>query len=135
MAQQESIDFYASFATLDGLLDNLRNAIPSPSAVNNPTFAKRMTLFIARNLTYAAIMQLYGIFARVDTQSKDKVLNAAQAVFRMTGIVPHGSPINPIIGVSPTFRCRFFYRWCYLLSFVRRSGYLRVKSYLRNWLL
>ncbi|KAK0493296.1 hypothetical protein EDD18DRAFT_1108087 [Armillaria luteobubalina] len=98
MAQQESIDFYASFATLDGLLENLRNAIPSPNAVTNPTFAKRMALFIARNLTYAAIMQLYGIFARVDTQSKDKALMAAQAVFRMTGTVPHGSPINPIIG-------------------------------------
>ncbi|KAK0455252.1 uncharacterized protein EV420DRAFT_1694614 [Desarmillaria tabescens] len=98
MAQQESIDFYASFAALDGLLENLQNALPSPNAVTNPTSAKRRTLFVAHNLTYAAIMQLYGLFARVDAQSKDKVLMAAQAVFRMTGTVPHGSPINPIIG-------------------------------------
>lgn len=98
MAQQESIDFYASFGTLDGLLENLRNALPSPNAATNPKSVKRRTLFVADNLTYAAIMQLYGLFAKVDTQSKDKVLMAAQAVFRMTGTVPRGSPINPIIG-------------------------------------
>ncbi|KAK0210098.1 Zn(2)-Cys(6) binuclear cluster domain-containing protein [Desarmillaria ectypa] len=98
MAEQESIDFYASFAALEGLLENLRSALPLPNAVTNPTSAKRRTLFVAHNLTYAAIMQLYGLFARVDTQSHDRVLMAAQAVFRMTGTVPHGSPINPIIG-------------------------------------
>ncbi|KAK0224807.1 Zn(2)-Cys(6) binuclear cluster domain-containing protein [Armillaria nabsnona] len=98
MSQQESIDFYASFAALDGLLETLRSALPLPNEVINPTSAKRRTLFIAHNLTYATIMQLYGLFARVDTQSKDKVLMAAQAVFQMTGTVLHGSPVNPIIG-------------------------------------
>ncbi|KAK0438779.1 hypothetical protein EV421DRAFT_939628 [Armillaria borealis] len=98
MTQQESIVFYASFAALDGLLENLRSALPSLNEAANPTSAKRRTLFVVHNLTYATIMQLYGLFARVDTQSKDKVLMAAQAVFQMTGTVPHGSPINPIIG-------------------------------------
>ncbi|KAK0470877.1 hypothetical protein IW261DRAFT_1344795 [Armillaria novae-zelandiae] len=132
MTQEESIDFYASFAALDGLLENLRSVFPSPNEVANPTSAKRRTLFVAHNLTYAAIMQLYGLFAKIDTQSQDKVLMAAQAVFRMTGTVPHGSPINPIIGVGPTYRRRSV---LYLISFLtRQSGYPRVKSYLRNWL-
>ncbi|KAK0210742.1 hypothetical protein DFS33DRAFT_1483784 [Desarmillaria ectypa] len=98
MAEQESIDFYASFAALDGLIENLRSTLPSPNAVTNPTATKRITLFVAHNLTYAAIMQLYGLFAKADKESKDKVLMAAQTIFRMTGTVPHGSSINPIIG-------------------------------------
>ncbi|KAK0211937.1 hypothetical protein IW262DRAFT_1518556 [Armillaria fumosa] len=98
MTQEESIDFYASFAALDGLLENLRSVLPSPNELANPTSTKRRTLFVAHNLTYATIMQLCGLFARIDTQSQDKALMAAQAVFLMTGTVPHGSPINPIIG-------------------------------------
>ncbi|KAK0493547.1 Zn(2)-Cys(6) binuclear cluster domain-containing protein [Armillaria luteobubalina] len=98
MTQEESIDFYASFAALDGLLENLRSALPSPNELANSTSSKRNTLFVAHNLTYATIIQLYGLFARIDPQSQDKVLMAAQAVFRMTGSVSHGSPINPIIG-------------------------------------
>ncbi|KAK0450849.1 hypothetical protein EV421DRAFT_1775561 [Armillaria borealis] len=98
MDEQEAIDFYASFAALDALLEDLRSSLPSPDAVTNPTSVKRRTLFVAHNLTYAAIMQLYGLFAKVDKESNDKVLMAARAVFRMTGTVPHGSSINPIIG-------------------------------------
>ncbi|KAK0186296.1 hypothetical protein F5146DRAFT_1142617 [Armillaria mellea] len=98
MTQEESIDFYASFAALDTLLENLRSVLPLPNEVADPISVKRRTLFVAHNLTYATIMQLYGLFARIDTQSKDKVLMAAQAVFQMAGTVPHGSPINPIIG-------------------------------------
>ncbi|KAK0459714.1 uncharacterized protein EV420DRAFT_1641911 [Desarmillaria tabescens] len=109
MAEQESIDFYASFAAIDGLIENLRSALPLPNAVTNPTAAKRRTLFVAHNLTYAVIMQLYGLFAKVDKESKDKVLMAAQAVFRITGTMPHGSPINPIIGLSPNLRRVSFY--------------------------
>lgn len=131
MSQQESIEFYASFAALDGLLETLRSALPLPNEVTNPTSSKRRTLFVAHNLTYATIMQLYGLFARVDTQSKDKVLMAAQAVFQMTGAVPHGSPINPIIGVGATCHHRSF---IFNLSLTRQSGYPRVKSYLRSWL-
>lgn len=107
MTQEESIDFYASFAALDTLLENLRSVLPLPNEVADPISVKRRTLFVAHNLTYATIMQLYGLFARIDTQSKDKVLMAAQAVFQMAGTVPHGSPINPIIGVGPTC-CRRF---------------------------
>ncbi len=107
MDEQEAIDFYASFAALDALLEDLRSSLPSPDAVTNPTSVKRRTLFLAHNLTYVAIMQLYGLFAKVDKESNDNVLMAARAVFRMTGTVPHGSSINPIIGVSPTFRRKF----------------------------
>lgn len=107
MDEQEAIDFYASFAALDALLEDLRSSLLSSDAVTNPTSVKRRTLFVAHNLTYAAIMQLYGLFSKVDKESNNKVLMAARAVFRMTSTVPHGSSINPIIGASPTFRRRF----------------------------
>ncbi|KAK0228527.1 hypothetical protein IW262DRAFT_1490543 [Armillaria fumosa] len=106
MDEQEAIDFYASFAALDALLEDLRSSLPLPDTVPNPTSVKRRTLFVAHNLTYAAIMQLYDLFAKVDKESKDKVLMAARAVFRMSGIVPHGLSVNPIIGTVWVSGCQ-----------------------------
>ncbi len=103
MNPAESNQFYASFNTVDKLLEELRNSLTPPTQLTNRTAAKMRALFLAHSVTYAAIIQLHGIFARSNAQCKQKVMSAAKTVFRMVCSVNLGSMtqiINPVIGVS-----------------------------------
>ncbi|KAF8913294.1 hypothetical protein CPB85DRAFT_1252432 [Mucidula mucida] len=110
MNPAESNQFYASFNTVDKLLEELRNSLTPPTQLTNRTAAKMRALFLAHSVTYAAIIQLHGIFARSNAQCKQKVMSAAKTVFRMVCSVNLGSMtqiINPVIGAVWTSASQF----------------------------
>ncbi|KAK0210095.1 hypothetical protein DFS33DRAFT_1251608 [Desarmillaria ectypa] len=99
--KSQSTTFYGAFNTLDTLLERVRVNLPPPNQMTNRTPPKMRTLFIIHSLTYAAIIQLHGVFANNSTESKTKVLLSAQAIFRMVNAVRLGNAtqvINPIMG-------------------------------------
>ncbi len=103
MSRQESDKFFHRFAALDGLLEKLRNDLTPPDQMSNRTPAKMRALFVTHTVTYTGFLQLHGLFATSNTQSRQKVLNAALTIFRMVSSIHLGSRtqfINPIIGVS-----------------------------------
>ncbi len=102
MNTQESTAFYGAFNVLDTLLERVRVNLPPPNQMADRSPPKMRTLFIVHSLTYAAIIQLHGVFAKTSTESKTKVLLSAQAIFRMVNAVRLGNAtqtINPIMGV------------------------------------
>ncbi|KAF9005320.1 hypothetical protein BDZ89DRAFT_1168952 [Hymenopellis radicata] len=110
MNPTESNQFYASYNTIDKLLEELRNSLTPPTQLANRTAAKMRALFLAHSVTYAAIIQLHGIFARSNAQCKQKVMSAAKTVFRMVCSVNLGSMtqiINPVIGAVWTSASQF----------------------------
>ncbi|PBK70072.1 hypothetical protein ARMSODRAFT_123581 [Armillaria solidipes] len=101
MNTQESTAFYGAFNVLDTLLERVRVNLPPPNQMADRSPPKMRTLFIVHSLTYAAIIQLHGVFAKTSAESKTKVLLSAQAIFRMVNAVRLGNAtqtINPIMG-------------------------------------
>ncbi|KAK0455253.1 uncharacterized protein EV420DRAFT_590404 [Desarmillaria tabescens] len=101
MNSQESATFYGAFNILDTLLERVRVNLPPPNQMTDRTPSKMRTLFIIHSLTYTAIIQLHGVFAKNSAESKTKVLLSAQAIFRMVNAVRLGNAtqvINPIMG-------------------------------------
>ncbi|KAK0186050.1 hypothetical protein F5146DRAFT_166538 [Armillaria mellea] len=101
MNTQESAAFYGAFNVLDTLLERVRLNLPPPNQMADRSPPKMRTLFIVHSLTYAAIIQLHGVFVRTRAESKRKVLTSAQAIFHMVNAVRLGNAtqtINPIMG-------------------------------------
>ncbi|KAK0227711.1 hypothetical protein IW262DRAFT_551926 [Armillaria fumosa] len=101
MNTQESAAFYGAFNVLDTLLERVRVNLPPPNQMTDRSPPKMRALFVVHSLTYAAIIQLHGVFARTSADSKTKVLTSAQYIFRVVNAVRLGNAtqtINPIMG-------------------------------------
>lgn len=103
MTSEESAIFRSAFSELDKRIESVRRLLTPPSKLVNRTPAKLRTLFLAHNMIPAAVLELHGKFAKDNARSKQKVLSAAETIFRMVSTTHLGSTtqfINPIMGVS-----------------------------------